>query len=190
LFSWGDGSVGQLGTNSLEQKTIPTKSLYFEGMKVTDVVCGAFHTLCATEKGDVYQLGQGRFEDDLRPNEPYSTHSDSQPLLSPTLVYNGDLASFSAANNTSVVILKNGRVLVSSELAKFEELPCTQGMKAVKAAISPSHFGIITGNNLSAQINVTNTNKIKENCTFGHWKNYLQMNLVKSLLKRTLPILH
>ena len=90
-------------------------------------------------------MGQGKFFDDIQPSEPYTVEVDSKALIPPTLVYQGDIQSFSAANDDSVVVLTDGRVLYSKALSKFEELSCTNGIKVVKASLSASHFGVISG---------------------------------------------
>ena len=56
LYMWGENEYGQLGTNSLNRASLPTR---VEISNVADVSCGRNHTLCVTVDGQMYSWGYG-----------------------------------------------------------------------------------------------------------------------------------
>jgi alpha-tubulin suppressor-like RCC1 family protein len=55
LFTWGDGSIGQLGhgdTVILKQPKLVTSC--FIGKEVVHVACGSWHTVVVTGEGELY----------------------------------------------------------------------------------------------------------------------------------------
>ncbi|KAI9908408.1 hypothetical protein PsorP6_004336 [Peronosclerospora sorghi] len=68
VFAWGRGDSGQLGIGSAWLKDTNDESLMgvssphllhgFDGDKVVQVACGAFHSAAVTEKGHVYSWGK------------------------------------------------------------------------------------------------------------------------------------
>lgn len=56
LYSWGLGNFGQLGHDSLYDVAEPRRISFFEGLRVTDVCCGYFHTLVVVDHCILYSL--------------------------------------------------------------------------------------------------------------------------------------
>ena len=63
LFTWGDGFCGQLGHADKKPQVLPTQVTAgdFEDECVSNVSCGARHTLAVTEDNEVYSWGLGFF---------------------------------------------------------------------------------------------------------------------------------
>jgi len=57
VFSHGNGGQGQLGHGSVESKLSPTVVEALEGVSVTSVAAGGWHSLAVTDAGDVYSWG-------------------------------------------------------------------------------------------------------------------------------------
>jgi alpha-tubulin suppressor-like RCC1 family protein len=62
FYTWGLNNHGQLGLNSKNRihefpSMVPTISA--SGSNVEEVSCGAFHTICRTEDGQIYSCGKG-----------------------------------------------------------------------------------------------------------------------------------
>jgi len=61
LYTWGVGSFGRLGHGYDLNEKKPKLVEELEGLEVTFVSCGAFHTLACTAEGQVYAFGQGKY---------------------------------------------------------------------------------------------------------------------------------
>ena len=60
LYTWGDGSYGQLGHGTVAKRCRPTEVKMLAGSKrVVGVSCAECHTACFTEDGWVYTCGVG-----------------------------------------------------------------------------------------------------------------------------------
>ena len=59
LFTFGFNGYGQLGSGNLEAKASPYILSNLLGQRVLDVCCGAFHTVCVCESGEIYAMGMG-----------------------------------------------------------------------------------------------------------------------------------
>jgi alpha-tubulin suppressor-like RCC1 family protein len=83
VYSWGDGFCGQLGLGNKEpqMKPQPVVEGGLEDECVLSVSCGARHTLCVTEEGEVFSFGLGHFGVLGRSFTPYEYHS-AQALAS------------------------------------------------------------------------------------------------------------
>lgn len=63
LYTWGDGFCGQTGHGDKRPQLVP-KQVTHGGLDdecVASVSCGARHTLCVTEDGEVFSFGLGHF---------------------------------------------------------------------------------------------------------------------------------
>ncbi|KAH3765907.1 ADP ribosylation factor 1 [Pelomyxa schiedti] len=62
LYTWGCGSMGQLGHGDVSSTLIPVQVEYFSAssLKVTRVACGDNHTVVITEAGKLYTFGDNR----------------------------------------------------------------------------------------------------------------------------------
>jgi hypothetical protein len=63
LYTWGDGFCGQTGHGDKRPQLVP-KQVTQGGLEdecVSSVSCGARHTLCVTEDGEVFSFGLGHF---------------------------------------------------------------------------------------------------------------------------------
>ena len=61
LYSWGDGSWGQLGHGDEDERLVPTPvpAVDFAGMPVVMAACGGVHTLAVTHNGGLWACGRG-----------------------------------------------------------------------------------------------------------------------------------
>ncbi len=77
VYCWGDGFCGQLGLGDKRPQLTP-KQVTQGGLEdecVLSVSCGARHTLCVTEDGEVFSFGLGHFGVLGRSFTPYEYHS-------------------------------------------------------------------------------------------------------------------
>lgn len=59
-YTWGLGSMGQLGHCSLQygdKELLPRRVVALDGIFIKDVACGGLHTCAVTEKGALYAWG-------------------------------------------------------------------------------------------------------------------------------------
>jgi E3 ubiquitin-protein ligase HERC2 len=79
LYTWGDGFCGQTGHGDkrpqLEPKQVTKGGL--EDECVSSISCGARHTLCVTEDGEVFSFGLGHFGVLGRSFTPYDYDADA-----------------------------------------------------------------------------------------------------------------
>lgn len=59
LLTFGFNGYGQLGLGNLEAKSTPSIVSSLIGRRVLDMCCGAFHTVCICENGEIYSMGMG-----------------------------------------------------------------------------------------------------------------------------------
>jgi len=78
VFTWGDGSLGQLGLGDFRKQHTPHRVMDLAGKMAVKLSCGAFHTACLTEDMSVYTWGQG--------GSGRLGHDNEHDLSSPTLV--------------------------------------------------------------------------------------------------------
>jgi alpha-tubulin suppressor-like RCC1 family protein len=57
VFSCGNGGQGQLGHGSVEHKLTPAVVEALEGVTVTNIAAGGWHSLAVTDAGDLYAWG-------------------------------------------------------------------------------------------------------------------------------------
>lgn len=75
VLAFGFNGYGQLGIGSLDSTSVPALCYALLGQRVLDISCGAFHTVCICESGEIYamglgtrgQLGNGNFENSDHP---------------------------------------------------------------------------------------------------------------------------
>ena len=53
VYSWGYNGYGQLGHGDNEPRTIPMKVESLDGMVITKISCGGWHTAALTDKGEI-----------------------------------------------------------------------------------------------------------------------------------------
>ena len=59
LFTWGEGSQGQLGLGDFSKQNVPHRVTELQGKMVLRVSCGKEHTACITDDSSVYTFGAG-----------------------------------------------------------------------------------------------------------------------------------
>jgi len=77
VLVWGSGFKGKLGLGDDQNRLTPTSVPVLKRKKVAHIACGSFHTVVATETGDVYtwgigergQLGHGDLENHKTPDQ-------------------------------------------------------------------------------------------------------------------------
>lgn len=77
IYTWGDGFCGQLGHGDKRPQLTPKQVTAgdLEDECILTVSCGARHTLCITEEGEVFSFGLGHFGVLGRSFTPYEYHS-------------------------------------------------------------------------------------------------------------------
>jgi len=78
VYTWGDGFCGQLGLGDKRPQMLP-RQVVLGGLEeecVASVSCGARHTLCVTEDGEVFSFGLGYFGVLGRSYTPFEYDSD------------------------------------------------------------------------------------------------------------------
>ncbi|PSC72205.1 ultraviolet-B receptor UVR8 [Micractinium conductrix] len=61
LFSFGRNQNGQLGLGSIQDTLSPQPVTALQGKRVVRVACGAEHSVCSTDEGEVFGWGWGRY---------------------------------------------------------------------------------------------------------------------------------
>ena len=59
VFTWGDGSLGQLGLGDFRKQHTPHRVMELQGKMILQISCGAYHTGCIDKEEQVYTWGQG-----------------------------------------------------------------------------------------------------------------------------------
>jgi len=59
VVSWGDNDHGQLGHGDIKARSVPTKIEALDGMDITKISCGRWHTVVLTDQGEVLTWGVG-----------------------------------------------------------------------------------------------------------------------------------
>lgn len=84
VYSWGWGSMGQLGHGDLKSVNIPQKVVFFEqnGLKVNYISCGGCHSAAVTKDGTLYMWGESHWGQLGLPKEHEAAH-ESLPVECP-----------------------------------------------------------------------------------------------------------
>lgn len=61
LYAFGRNTSGQLGLGSITDSLSPQPVEALAGKRVRRVACGAEHSMCVTDEGEVYCWGWGRY---------------------------------------------------------------------------------------------------------------------------------
>lgn len=61
LLAFGRNQNGQLGNGKIEDSLEPQQIMALDGVKVSQVACGAEHSVCCTDDGKVFAWGWGRY---------------------------------------------------------------------------------------------------------------------------------
>ncbi|EPS70806.1 hypothetical protein M569_03953 [Genlisea aurea] len=100
LYTWGLGSMGQLGhcsLQSVDKELLPRRVVALDGICVRDVSCGGVHTCALTDKGALYAWGGGQL---------------GQLGLGPRTGFFSRDASEMTLRNIPVLVIPNGVMLV------------------------------------------------------------------------------
>ena len=60
IMSWGRGDDGRLGQNSFEWKYVPRSVVALQGISITHITCGSYHTAAVSSNGELYTWGGGK----------------------------------------------------------------------------------------------------------------------------------
>jgi alpha-tubulin suppressor-like RCC1 family protein len=60
VYTWGDGTWSKLGHGDVDDKHVPSLVHAFDGIEVTHVAAGGYHTLVVSASGEVYSWGWGK----------------------------------------------------------------------------------------------------------------------------------
>ncbi|KAJ4788211.1 Regulator of chromosome condensation (RCC1) family protein [Rhynchospora pubera] len=118
VYTWGLGSMGQLGHCSLqsgEKELIPRRVVSLEGTPIKEVACGGVHTCAITERGALYAWGGGHVGQlGLGPmGGVFSCTSDgSSEMLRniPVLVIPCGVQLVTCGNSHTLVSMRDGRI--------------------------------------------------------------------------------
>ena len=121
VYTWGFGQTGALGHGDLENLNGPRRveSLlagFEEVVEVTQVACGAYHTLARSKKGEVWCWGDGEFGAlGLEDQGDAETHRAVSPRLLDFAAAGGGkgpVAHIAAGHLTSCAVDDQGGLLV------------------------------------------------------------------------------
>ena len=60
VYSWGDGSLGQLGLGDSRKQHTPSRIMELSGKMILQCSAGHFHSACVEDTGSVYSWGAGQ----------------------------------------------------------------------------------------------------------------------------------
>lgn len=118
IFTWGNGSRGQLGNDSLNSEENPQLLTCLDGILVTNIAAGGWHSAAITICGDVYTWGWNNFGQLGFPTNKNTEHgsSDTCSLLAvPKCVNypdhdNVDVKEVSCGTQHTLILLMNGLI--------------------------------------------------------------------------------
>ncbi|XP_041458233.1 uncharacterized protein LOC121410305 isoform X1 [Lytechinus variegatus] len=105
VYSWGEGSKGQLGHGDLDPRKVPTSVEALKGKSITRVACGAGFSVFGSDNGIVMTCGDG--STGCLGHGDY--HSASRPRLIETLL-SVDVTSISCGPEHVVVVGVDGEI--------------------------------------------------------------------------------
>jgi alpha-tubulin suppressor-like RCC1 family protein len=89
VYMWGEGEDGRLGDNNIYYHTVDTPILIngFDGARIVQLSCGAFHCGAVTSNGQVYMWGNG--DEGVLGDNNLNKHSVGVPTLIDPFRFNG-----------------------------------------------------------------------------------------------------
>ncbi|XP_075228494.1 RCC1 domain-containing protein 1-like isoform X2 [Lycorma delicatula] len=85
IFTWGNGSKGQLGHGELELEEQPRELRALSGLNVVAIAAGGWHSCCITDEGDLYSWGWNCSGQLGFPGEEQSSAEDKMKSVSSVL---------------------------------------------------------------------------------------------------------
>ncbi|XP_020705907.1 ultraviolet-B receptor UVR8 isoform X1 [Dendrobium catenatum] len=118
LYTWGLGSMGQLGHCSLQygdKELIPRRVVALEGVMIKDVSCGGVHTCARTIEGALYAWGGGQAGQlGLGPQTGhFSCVANSSEMLFrniPVLIIPSGVHLVTCGHSHTLVYMRDGRI--------------------------------------------------------------------------------
>mmetsp|Transcript_30194 Transcript_30194/g.85273 ORF Transcript_30194/g.85273 Transcript_30194/m.85273 type:complete len:798 (-) Transcript_30194:182-2575(-) len=178
VWSWGDNTYGQLGTDDKKPRQAPSQVKLHEGLHVSRISCGAHHAVLVTDSGSLYAWGRNKAgqlgldspgsKDVSRPTAlPSLAAQGSKPVQvscgaahSVVLTEHGSLWSF---GDNSLGQLGIGGSLHSKHSPREVKPPGSSGWKAVAAgrahtlALTESQAVYAWGQGLMGQLGLGDT---------------------------------
>ncbi|GMF15482.1 unnamed protein product [Phytophthora lilii] len=115
VYSWGWGSMGQLGHGDLKSINVPQKIAFFEqeGLEVGYISCGGCHSAAVTNDGTLYMWGETHWGQLGLPKEFEAAH-ESLPVKCPLLEGDADesVVKISCGGTHTAALTNLGRVYV------------------------------------------------------------------------------
>ena len=62
VYSWGGGSRGQLGHGGLSSESSPRLISALDGLRITKIAAGGWHSACISQFNDLYMVGERPFQ--------------------------------------------------------------------------------------------------------------------------------
>jgi alpha-tubulin suppressor-like RCC1 family protein len=118
-YTWGLGSMGQLGHCSLQsgdKELIPRRVVSLEGTPIKDIACGGVHTCALTDRGGLYAWGGGNVGQlGLGPMNGFffcTSDGSSEMMLRniPVLVIPYGVQLVTCGNSHTLVSMRDGRI--------------------------------------------------------------------------------
>eukprot|EP00095_Tigriopus_kingsejongensis_P000582 maker-scaffold372_size192401-snap-gene-0.50 protein:Tk00582 transcript:maker-scaffold372_size192401-snap-gene-0.50-mRNA-1 annotation:"rcc1 and btb domain-containing protein 1" len=107
LYSWGHNGYCQLGNGSTNQGNVPAQVQgALKDKIVTDIACGAHHSLCLTDSGEIFAWGQNT----CGQIGSGTTTNQSSPRKVSTLFAGKNVMAVACGQTSSLALLDNGEV--------------------------------------------------------------------------------
>lgn len=105
IMSWGRGDDGRLGQNSFEWKYVPRSVVALQGISITHITCGSYHTAAVSSNGELYTWGGGMYGKLGHGNE----RGHSQPKRVEALV-GAIVSSVACGSRHTAIVTSKGKV--------------------------------------------------------------------------------
>ncbi|XP_032325358.1 RCC1 domain-containing protein 1 isoform X4 [Camelus ferus] len=138
VFSWGGGRHGQLGHGTLEAEPEPRLLEALQGLPMTEVAAGGWHSVCVSETGDIYIWGWNESGQLALPTR--SLAEDGETVTGEATGLNED-----GSEVKRVARGENGAPAPFIAVQPFPALlDLPMGLDAIKASCGSRHTAVVT----------------------------------------------
>ena len=124
VYSWGDGSLGQLGLGDSRKQHTPSRIMELSGKMILQCSAGHFHSACVEDTGAVYSWGAGQ--------SGRLGIGDEANVMTPTLVEELQDAGIQTVRCFAEHTMAINVATEAAEVGKFDEHSQTRLVQRVK----------------------------------------------------------